>query len=212
MSRESFGLNVPLADYLEKRKNEWFERRFSLWESKKRDIEHQIMETENESRREVIRTALMEHVAEKPTEVRMEQVNEICDVESEKTESEQSWPERHEVEQRAIEVATEHYEGLGYEIHDIARQTRGYDTFCGKRAEVLRVEVKGILGAFHPALTEKERRTAAQFEEGFELFILDISENRERKHAIPDPVANVTLTPHEKTVYSVTGYGAFEKD
>ncbi|MGY5876856.1 MAG: C-terminal helicase domain-containing protein, partial [Candidatus Thorarchaeota archaeon] len=202
----------PLADYIEKREHEWFERRFSLWESKKRDIEHQIMETDNESRREVIRATLMEHVAEKPKEVRMEQVKEICDVEFEKTESEQSWLERHEVEQRAMEVATEYYQSLNYEVHDVARQNRGYDIFCRKRAEVLRVEVKGILGASHPTLTEKERRTAAQFEEGFELFILDISENRERKYAIPDPVANVKLTPHEKTVYSVTGYSEFRKD
>ncbi len=201
---------ILLADYIEKRKHEWFERKFSLWESKKKDIEHQIMETENESRREVMRATLIEYVAEKPTEVQIEQVKEICDVEFEKTESEQSWLERHEVEQRAMEVATEYYQGRNYEVHDVARQNRGYDILCKKRAEVLRVEVKGILGASHPTLTEKERRTADQLKEGFELFILDISEKRERKYAIPNPVANIRLTPHEKTVYSVTGYSEFK--
>jgi hypothetical protein len=72
------------------------------------------------------------------------------------------------------------------------------------------VEVKGIHGASHPTLTEKERRTAMQFGEGFVLFILDIGEERERKFVIPDPVTNVELTAHERTVYSVTSYSAFE--
>ena len=47
---------------------------------------------------------------------------------------------------------------------------------------------------------------------GFELFILEISEDNERKYVIPDPAANVELTPYEKTAYSVTGYREFEKE
>jgi superfamily II DNA or RNA helicase len=201
---------IPLSDYIEKRKHDWLDRRMALWESKKKDLELQILEIENISLKEARRASLKEHMAEKPKDVRVEQVKEICEVEFDKTESEQSWLERHEVEQQAMDAAMEYYRKQGYEVQDIARQNRGYDVLCRKRIDVLRVEVKGIHGASHPTLTEKERRTAVQFEDGFVLFILDIGEDYERKFAIPDPITNVVLTPNERTVYSVTGYTTFE--
>jgi superfamily II DNA or RNA helicase len=201
---------IPLSDYIEKRKHEWLERRMALWESKKSDLELQILEIDNVSLREVRRASLKEHMTKRPKDVQVEQVKEICEVEFDKTESEQSWLERHEVEQLAMDAAMKYYEKQGYTVQDIARQNRGYDVLCKKQTDVLRVEVKGIHGASHPTLTEKERRTAMQFGDGFVLFILDIGEERERKFVIPDPVTNVELTAHERTVYSVTGYSAFE--
>ena len=72
------------------------------------------------------------------------------------------------------------------------------------------MEVKGIRGASHPTMTENERRNALDYEEFFVLFILEIRDSGDRIYAIANPTAHLTLTPHQKTEYSVSGYADFE--
>ena len=201
---------TSLSDYVEKRRKEWLDRMLRMWESKKKDIELQILESKNEAKRESKRIMLREHVNRQPRDVKVEQAIIICDVDFDKTESEQTYLERHEVEELAMKAAIDHYRNLGFAVDDVARKNRGYDILCRSATEVVRVEVKGLLGASHPTLTEKEHRTAVHFKDGFVLFILQLGGNQEHKFAIPNPAENVTWTAHQKTEYSVSGYSEFE--
>jgi hypothetical protein len=53
--------------------------------------------------------------------------------------------ERKAVEMRAMELATEHYEGRGYRVEDVSGNSP-YDLICMKDGGELRVEVKGTTG------------------------------------------------------------------
>jgi SNF2 family DNA or RNA helicase len=201
---------ISLDEYKEKRESEWLNRRLALWESKKNDLQLQIIETEDAIKKELKRQEFIEHEKTKPQDVRVVQAAELCAVDFLKTESEQSYRTRHEVEMLAMEAASDYYSAQGYTVRDVARQNVGYDILCKKQNEVLRVEVKGIEGASHPTLTENERRTAMEFADGFILFVLELRDDGDRMYAIPDPTVNISMTPHEKTVYAVTGYSSFE--
>ncbi|NHI84306.1 MAG: DUF3883 domain-containing protein [Candidatus Thorarchaeota archaeon] len=140
------------VDHMEKWKNEWFEKQYRLWKSKKKDTELQVLESENEAKRESKRIMLKEHLERRPRDVRVEQVKTICPVEFEKTESEQAWLERHEVEELAMAAAMSCHDNLGHNVEDVARKNRGYDILCKSTTGVSRVEVKGIICASFRAI------------------------------------------------------------
>ncbi len=201
---------IPREDYIAKRKEEWLGRSLYLWAEKRDDIQKELIMTDNRERQARYRQLLQEHLSQKPAEARVEQKATICEVEFEQTESEQSWLERHEVEQKAMKAAMEYFESLGYQVEDIARDNRGYDIICRKHIQILRVEVKGIQYHDTPTLTENERNHALEYGDGFALFILRIEKDRDRRFVIYSPIGKITMTPHQKTVYSVSGYTQFE--
>jgi len=53
--------------------------------------------------------------------------------------------QRRAVELRAMEVAAEHYVGLGYDVEDVSGR-ESFDLKCGRDGETLHVEVKGTTG------------------------------------------------------------------
>ncbi len=201
---------ISLDEYMERRKKEWLERQMRLWEVRHDNLIRQALLAGDNVQKKLKAESLDSHMKKRPTEARVERVCDVCTVEFLKTESEESWRTRQDVEMEAMRAASEYYKERGYEVSDVSRQNAGYDLLCKRRDEVLRVEVKGIEGASSPTLTENERRVAHKFREGFVLFVLETRDGKARRFVVQDPVVNLNLRAHESTTYSVTGFEEFE--
>jgi len=56
-----------------------------------------------------------------------------------------SWPERRAIEQRAMDVVTDHLKDDDWSVRDVSSD-HSYDLHCKKPGQVLRIEVKGTTG------------------------------------------------------------------
>ncbi|MGM9928415.1 MAG: protein NO VEIN domain-containing protein, partial [Bacillus sp. (in: firmicutes)] len=82
-----------------------------------------------------------------------------------------------EVEKRSIAYVTNYYKSLGYSIHDVQKENKGWDLEASKEGVSLKIEVKGLSGDVLDVLLSKNEYEKMNASENKEIFRLCVVTN-----------------------------------
>lgn len=206
LSKVSF---MPIEEYKQKLGKRCLEKEISIWEDSRQLKWDLLIKEKDDYKKAWLRNDLESWVNQKPTTFEAIQSKPLSTVTFVGSETEEGWMAYYEVEQAAMEKATEYYVSHAYNVADISRENRGYDLECSRTDGILRVEVKGLKGAKYPELTQNEHRMAKFYRGSFILFIVEIGDPT-KEFAVPDPTANLKVEEIMKPIYRMSKYDQYQ--